>query len=372
MSFGVQVNTSVAVPAAGPQTRSGTMFLAGPATPTPTSVLEISQLADFEGAVSDRSVAANAPSWDALDVFFREGGNHVYFGGYTGSTYDEGLALLDDPRLGPGQVTVVGSALTYDATLYGDMQSVCQNCNRVALRDVASGDTAAEMEAKGKLAPANDDLGDTFGPWPTVPGPAGVFGAGPRQVPASVVIAALCNRIDQAGNPNRAAAGPYWPLQYVVDFYDATDAERAALFTSGVNAFANVYDVLQNFGFQTNIPEADYAVNPFWQLNCSRARMYLKDRCAIRGQEYMFAPIDGQGHTAESLKADLEAECLALWSADGLFGATQEEAYSVTVVEQLTNIAQGILTATAEVVFSMHAKSVQIDLVTVPIGGSLT
>jgi hypothetical protein len=372
MSFGVQVNTSVATPAAGPQTRSGTMFLAGPATPTPTTVLELSQLADFEGAVSDRSVAANAPTWDALDVFFREGGNHVYFGGYTGSTYDEGLQLLNDPRLGPGQVTVVGPALTYDAMLYSDMQSVCQNCNRVALRDVGATDMPAAMEAKGKLAPLNDDLGATFGPWVTVPGPAGVFGVGPREVPASVVIAALCNRIDIAGNPNRAAAGPYWPLQYVTSFYDATDAERAALFAAGVNAFANVYDILQNYGFQTDIPEADYAVNPFWQFNCSRARMYLKDRCQIRGQEYMFAPIDGQGHTAESLKADLDAECLALWTADGLYGDTSDDAYSVVVVEQLQNVAQGILTATADVVFSMHAKSVQIDLVTVPIGGSLT
>lgn len=372
MSFGVQVNTSVATPAAGPQTRSGTLFLAGPATPEPSGVLELSQLADFEGAVSDRSVASNAPSWDALDVFFREGGNHAYFGGYTGTTYDQGLQLLNDPRLGPGQVAVVGAPLTYGTPLYTDMQSICQNCNRVALRDVGASDGATAMEAKGGLAPPVDDLGATFGPWVTVPSPAGVFGAGPRQVPASVVIAALCNRIDTAGNPNRAAAGPYWPLQYVTGFYDCTEAERAALFTAGVNAFANVYDVLQNFGFQTNIPESDYEVNPFWQFNCSRARMYLKDRCAIRGQEYMFAPIDGLGHTAESLKADLMAECNALWAADGLYGETPDVAYSVTVVEKLTNIAQGVLTATAEVVFSMHAKSVQIDLVTVPVGGSLT
>ena len=371
MSFGVQVNTRVSPATSGPLTATGTLHLAGPATPVPSSILEFHQLADFEGAVSDRSVAANVPSWDALDVFFREGGNHVFFGGYT-TDYGDGLTMLDDPRKGPGNLAVVGGALTYDTTLYEDMQSVCSNCNRVAIRDVASGDDVTAMEAKGALTPVHDDLGATFGPWPTVPGPAGVFGAGPRVVPASVVIAALCNRVDTAGNPNRAAAGPAWPLQYVTDFYNPTDAERSALFTAGVNAFGDVYDILQNYGFQTNIPQSEAENNPFWQFNCSRARMYLKDRAQRRGSNYMFSPIDGKGRTAAKLQGDIEAECFALYQADGLFGDTAQDAYSVTVTETLQNIAQGELHASAEVVFSLHARAVIIDLVTVPIGGSVS
>ena len=370
MSFGVQVTPVTLAPASGPSTDTGTLFLSGPAKPVPSTVLELTSLSDFISAVADRSVPEVVPSYDALDVFFREGGRHVYFGGFD-TDYGDGLTTLSDPKLGPGQLAVVGADLAYDATLYTDMQAVCQATNRVAVRDVLPTDiTTAALNTTGQNAPPDDELGATFGPWVTVPGPAGVIGSGPRQVPASVVIAALCNRVDAAGNPNRAAAGRDFPLQYVTDFVDISIADRPGLFEAGVNCFSDIYDVLQGYGFQTNVAQSEET--PYWQFNVARARMYLTDRCQKRGANYMFKPIDGKGRTASRLQGDLESECLALYQADGLFGDTAQDAYSVNVAESISQIAQGELHATAEVVFSLHAKAVLIDLVTVPIGGSVS
>ena len=79
----------------------------GPVEPT-----EIRDLAQFEAKFGTRT-AGNIALWDALDVFFREGGKRAYVCKGTAPTLAATLAKFH-PGLGPGSVSAVGFPL--DAT----------------------------------------------------------------------------------------------------------------------------------------------------------------------------------------------------------------------------------------------------------------
>jgi hypothetical protein len=72
---------------------------------------------------------------------------------------------------------------------------------------------------------------------------------------------------------------------------------------------------------------------------------------------------------AGALKGELDGICLALYGVDGLFGQTPAEAFATTVgasVNTIDTIAQGELDAVVEARLSLHAKAVNIDLVSCP------
>ena len=147
---------------------------------------------------------------------------------------------------------------------------------------------------------------------------------------------------------------------------------RDTLLDSGVNLFGTIYGVLENYGFQTSVPQDPD--NPFWQFNCVRARMWLRAQAMQRGENYMFKNIDAKGRLAGALKTDLDEVCLSLYQVDGLYGETPEEAFANQVgaeVNTIDQIAQGYLHAVSQARFSLHTKAVYIDLVTVPVTGTV-
>lgn len=375
MSFGVIVNTRTAPPAKGAPTSTGTLFMAAEMTVGPTNAAQgpFSSTADFEAVFGARS-AGNQAAWDALDLFIREGGRRAYVAAFAAPDTNLSAALgLFGPKLGPGQVIVIGTAAPLTAAEIAAVASHCQNNNRVGLLDVTNDAVVANWQTQAGLMPtdATAEYVAMFGSWVNVPAPAGISGASPRVLPASPAIAALCARVDANGNPNRAAAGRDYPLQYVSSFvYDPTDTERAALFAAGVNAFTNSYGVLVNYGFQTKIPVSE--TTPFWGFNCSRARMWLKAQAQAIGANYMFKNIDGSGHLAGALKTDLLVPCLQLYGVDGLYGATAADAFSINVstsVNTTATAAQGSLNAVMSAKFGSQVRSVDIDLVSVPVAG---
>lgn len=375
-TLGVTVQSRLAPPSEGAPTQTETAFVpviaSAGAVNTPTLLRSIADFESFTGA----RAAGNQVAYDWLDTFFREGGRRAYVSRYTGtgSTIDTALDSFN-VQLGPGQVAAPNE--TPGAATYGKLLDHAFARNRFALLDVANGDTVAQMTTAGGAIPvSNQEYGALFAPWVTVPAPAGTVGGSVRQVHASAVIAALCARVDSLGNPNRAAAGRDFPLQYANGFVLAvmpTDTERNTLLGVGVNLFANVYGVLENYGFQTKL--AQNADNPYWQANCGRARMWLKAKSFAVGENYAFKPIDGRGRLQRALQMDLEGVCSDLWQVDGLYGNTKEEAYNVNTsvsVNPVSTIAQGELHASVEVRYSLHAKSVVIDLVTVPLTGKIS
>ena len=82
--------------------------------------------------------------------------------------------------------------------------------------------------------------------------------------------------------------------------------------------------------------------------------------------------LDGAGKLAAQLGSDLAVVCAQLYSVNGLYGDTKDDAYSINVsqsVNTTATAAQGQLKAVVEARLSEYAKAVLIDLVSVPIAG---
>jgi hypothetical protein len=371
----VNVRTRTAAPSRGAPTETGTAFVAGKATAGPTdAAVEVRSIADVVGVIGDRATG-NAGLYDWLDTHFREGGFRAFIGRYTDTgTLDAGLALFNK-GLGPGQLAAPDA--TPGSTTYSKLLDHAEQNDRYAICDVAQGDTVTAMETLGDAYKAlpNCDYGLLVGPWHAVPAAAGVLGGSARSVPASAATAALCARVDALGNPNRAAAGRDFPLWYVTGFdRDLTDDERAELLDlHAVNTFGEDFGLRGLFGFQTGRDEDPD--DPFWQANCGRARMWLKARAFAAGKNFEFRTIDGRGRLQNRLKGVLDGICLELYAVDGLFGETPQEAFATEVGVSLnttSTIAQGELNSSVEARLSLHAKTVNIDLVSVPVNGRVS
>lgn len=376
--MGVNITNGTASPSVGPLVDTGQLFLAGvSSTAGPQAApVQCQSISDVVAAFGPRTTStAVAAIYDYLDNFFREGGNNAYVIGYdTAGGYAAALDLLD-PRLGAGQLAVVGEAPSAD--LYEGIQEAAASQNRVGLLDVNKTDnTAALLEANGAFCA---DLSDPsyvglFGSWLNIPAPTGTSGVGSRQVPGSSTIAALCNRVDQAGNPNQPAGGRSFPLQYATSLvYDPTDVERATLVADDVNTFALKYGVLENYGFLTPIGQS--STTPFGQLNAARTRMYMYAQAQVIGENYYMKDIDGQGKLAAQLASDLSAMCNTLYTAGALYGDTAADAYSVNTgvtINTEADAASGTLNATVEARLSQYADTVNIELISVPVAGAVS
>lgn len=202
------------------------------------------------------------------------------------------LALIPK-ELGPGQVLAPGRSANADqAALLAHAASF----NRFAILDCGVADTVASLPTMAGLlrGALQDRYGMLCAPWAVVPGVApGTL----RTVPWSAIQAGLCARNDAAGNPNQAAAGQWGVTQYAVDLpidFSATDAET--LMYAGVNTARSVYGVIQNYGFRTLVDPA--GVRSQWlEANWARLNMAIVADCDAVGQGFVFAQIDGRGHT---------------------------------------------------------------------------
>jgi hypothetical protein len=375
VSFGVIVNQKTAPAASGVPVATGQAFVTGVTGGTPpASPVLCGSIADYETAYGARGGAYTAV-WDWLDLAFREGLTQAYVQGYTAAGgYATALPLFDS-RLGPGQVAIVGET-TNNPTIYAALQAHVDATNRIGLLDGNDADSLTQWTQHGTDAQALASMEriGVFGSWVTCAGPPGVVSSTGRKLPASAVIAGLCNRVDQTGNPGRAAGGKDFPLQYVSGFeYDPNDSDRTTLFAKGVNMFANRWGTLENYGFVTPIFQGQpIPSTPFWQLNCSRTRMYMVAQAKAIGENYYMRTLDGQGKLAAELKADLNVMCSDLWEHDALYGDTKEDAYNVNVgstVNTLTSTAQATLNATVEARLSQYTMKVVINLVSVPVAG---
>lgn len=373
----VTINNRTAQAARGAPGEIDTMFVPAKITavglPT-SSAVRVRSLSDYVAAGGNRT---DSPiTYDGLDNFFREGGREAYVALYNGTStvLADALALFTDD-LGGGQV--VSWDEVQNATTFAALQNWAAATKRYAVLDVKlADDLVGEMTTVAATQPpTNADCGVMVGPWIAIPPPAGTVGASARQVPASSTACALIARADALGNPNRAPAGRDFPLQYATGFVgpQLTDANAAAMRTAGINPFRKVFGVLVLDGFVTSIDQSPET--PFWQANCGRARMWLQWRAKSIGLNYEYKPIDGRGRLARALQTDLDAACLELYNVNGLFGDTPDEAFATEVgvaVNTTSTIANGELHAVTEARFSLHAQTVIIDLVSVPVTGRVS
>ena len=292
-------------------------------------------------------------------------GSAPFTGGTDGTVPAAGDNALADAlaamvkELGPGQVSAPGHSSVDD---HAAILAHCAATDRVALLDGARTDGPTELTSEaGVLRGALEDrYGSLWGPWAVVPGLA--LGT-TRVVPWSPVQAALCARVDRAGNPNQAAAGQWGETQYVTALDQTfTPDECEALLYAGVNTAREVYGSIQAYAFRTLV-DPDGPRGEWRELNWARLNMALVAEGAAVAQDYVFAQLDGRGHTRAAFCGGLTGICVKYYAIDALFGEDPTQAFAVVDTNTIDAMADGILSAALLVRMSPHAELVRVDIV---------
>lgn len=307
-------------------------------------------------------------------------------GGTNGTTptltqYQAALTAIP-AALGPGQVSAPGVTNTTISGIWSALGThAASNVNRVAICDMDDQQSAATLIAD--LASFGTSVVASYcGFWAgqvIVPGNTNASGV-TRTVPASAVISALCARADALGNPNLAAAGDDFQLDYVQSFtgtngaplYGQSDIDT--LNAAGINTWNNVFGVLQNYGFVTPVLSTTDTI--YWQFNHSRLRMALEADAQVIGQPFVFSQISQLDIAA--FASDLAAD-LAGYVTSGAIstiapGGTTDQGFAVdtgSTVNTPATMAAGLLLANVSFRPAPFAQLVEIQLNAVPVTAAI-
>lgn len=362
---GVSVLSDVQRVLRGAPTDTGVLFVAAPFSTGALGVAhELNSMEDYAAKVGTRTGPATA-AYDALEVFFAEGGAKAYAAriGPTSGVPDDVDSLVEaldvfTKSLGPGQVIAPG-----DVTAHSALLAHARDNNRVAL-----------LAGGGSIV---------IGP---VPG-----ATTNRNVSPDAAAAGLIARSDAQRSVNEAPAGDRGFLRAAIDVVTPTLTDVTALATTAKGSPGAEFGALFTAGRFTDTQRAtldEASVNPFIvdargngvQLygfsglptdsffTNARLRMALTARLNALGQQFVFRTINDQvrGAFRSVLLAELERE----FKAGQLYGDTAEEAYDVDVSDAVNTpatIAAGRLLARASYVPGPFAERVEINLQALPI-----
>lgn len=267
--------------------------------------------------------------------------------------------------LGPGNVSAPGRTSDVGHTQLADHAA---NNNRVAICDAPDTPTQATLltSATGVKSTGHGQYAALFAPWITVPG---LTTGTSRSVPPSALVAGRSAAVDRSTGPGTPAAGAKGISAFatgVTQTYD--DVTRDALNTGGVNIVRNIGGQVMIYGWRAL---ADPVNNPWWvPLGTVRYLMGLAARAFDRGQQFVFAPIDGQGHLIAAYQGALTELVQSDWVAGEIYGATAGEAFNVDTGAAINTpdvLAGDELRAAISVRPSPMAELVTIYIVNVPI-----
>lgn len=426
MRPGVDVISRALPPPRSAPTDTGVAFIVG-ATAEGNGVSLVQSMTEYVAVLGDRSaVAGEQATYDAADVYFREGGNKLWVSrtnpgvgtfaapeslsaddmegmtrseliayaneegvdtaGWSNTSKADIIAALQaqtaptpmllDPTivtaldaftkdLGPGQVFIADPLLAADAANQSALLAHAAACNRVALLSCPDG-TSAQIIAAGEALQldANSRYGALYAPSATVPG---VVAGTTRTVPYTAVQAGILSRNDVSYSPNQAAAGDLGQSLFALDVAGHfTDQEYHDLNEASVAMARLIYGGVRTYGTRSCV---DPVAVPQWRdFGWVRLNMALVAEAEAIGEHYVFTQIDGRGHTLADFSGDLSAMLAGYYDDGSLYGATPEEAYSVDVggtVNTPETIANGELHAVMAVRMSPNAEWVVIEIVKV-------
>jgi hypothetical protein len=279
--------------------------------------------------------------------------------------------------LGPGQVMAPNQNNTSLAGIWSALGNHALNNNRIALLDGTDGNTATAAVAEVTTAALPTSIQGYCGIWAGNLIMPGITAGTTRTVAPSPVVAALCARADNMGNPNIAAAGTQFPLQYVSGintvYTGPISGDISTLNNSGINVFSNQLNILQNFGFVSAYgTPANDAI--YWQLDHGRLRMAIIYQAAIASQPFQFSQLDGQGQTTAAFGGALQGMLLNFFNVGALFGTNATDAFTVNVgstVNTPASLQAGNLVGILAVRMSPFAQLVTITINAVPITQTL-
>jgi hypothetical protein len=284
------------------------------------------------------------------------------------------LTALSSAR-GPGQVLAPNWTNTTLAGIWSALGAHAFANNRVALYDMDDGVSAtAAIADYGSFGQSS--VAGWGGFWAGNRNLPGITPNTTRTCPPSPFIAAKCAMADQAGNPNKMAAGSDFPLVYgrtptstvsgaPSDTYSFADLQTLA--ASNINTFQYINGP-ENYGFRAAVPQASDGI--YYQLQHARTRMAVIAAAQQIGQPFVFDQLDGGGATTSKFGGALQGMLADFQRVGAVYGTTAAPGFAVDVgpdVNTPATIAAGELNANITVAFSPGAESVQIQINVVPI-----
>jgi phage tail sheath protein FI len=384
-------------------TDTGVGFLIGPnlatgGPPNPPNPGLLHSMTDFVNVYGDRQ--GQEVSYDAADVFFREGGAALYMGSTTipagllatqksrgakseATSEDAPAQQVADPGiaaalaaltkdLGPGQVFIADPVLAADVANQSAILAHAAATNRVALLSTTDGDATTLTAAATALhSDANAQYGALFAPSAIVPG---VTPGTTRTVPWAAVAAGIMARNDASNNPNVPSAGDLGISLYAMGLFAPspgyTDTDFSNLNGAGCNMARVIYGVIETYGYRSIVDPTSQLFVTWGQFGNVRLNMAITAQAEAIGESYVFTQLDGRGVTIGDFGSELSSMLTDFYTAGALYGDTAQDAFSVNVgpnVNTPTTITNGELHAILEVCMAPMAEWVVIEIVKVPI-----
>lgn len=321
VTYGVSATAS---PPPAPKTVTGTLFLAGVAVGS-TAVNKISGLTEFRDIYGART-ATNAAMYDALQVFFAEGGSVAYVVAVatapTGTAPDTWGAVLEDftADLGPGAVAIAGVASSTAAEFVG---AHCLATGRLGLVCGPESQTAANAVTAAATAAGEDGAEHLIYVWPWVTIPGLADPVEPIGFAAGVRARAHASAAGPAQSP---IAPDYGTSQFVNGIETAvTDAEFNTLNTGKVSTVRIVGSKLRLYGWKTVAnPEGDTVGNLAGGQFRDLINAVVWEASQI-GERYVGALVDGRGVTLGAFSGDLTGMCAKYAATGALFALLDDD-----------------------------------------------
>lgn len=300
-------------------------------SPQCTTLAQVVSWAATTGIVTATSSGSTLPSTVAATAL--SGGTddrtHATLASWTTAINAFGASL------GPGQIMAPGQTNTILSGIWTALLTHGQANNRVAILDETDDAAVSTVQSDITTSAIPSGLQGYGGVWAGNRNIPGVTSGTTRSVPPSAVIAALCARVDQTGNPNLPPAGQKFALQYAtsptsyvsgsLDTYSLADLET--LNSSGVNGFQNRFTLSENYGFVTLVPPTSDGI--YWQFNHARLRMAIVADLQVASEPFYASQADGQGADITEFNTALQGVLMKYFTAGALYGAQPTDAFTV-------------------------------------------
>lgn len=260
----------------------------------------------------------------------------------------EGLALFT-ADLGAGQVCAPGN--TAEAVQLAIIAH-CEETERTPILAGVDDEDHSEVVAQALAlrSAAGAHQGGVFEPWEIAKGLApGTF----RTVPPEGRVLGQIASVDAAtGNASQPAAGPNGKARtngLIVGLaHTRSPEEREALNDAGVNVSIMEDGLPTTYGWRTL---ADPVTDKRWlALNGARVMTQIAHEAEAAMKKLMFPRLDKQGKTVAKAETKIRTEVLKpLYAGEALFGDTEEEAFSVSVTQEVNPSDGSVGKLTAEI-----------------------
>jgi hypothetical protein len=397
MRPGVDV-VSRALPApASPPTNTAIAFIVGP-TAIGNRVTLVSSLTEYVALCGTRGSGTSTVTYDAVDVYFREGGGQAYIGSTTQTTllaevagpaqldadelqkqtrgdldalaaqYDvdagayatkseliDALVAASDgaevtPQavdsgvaaalaaltkdLGPGQVFIADPTLAASPANQSALLAHAAATNRVALLSCTDGN-ASTLEAIGTAL--QSDTNARYGALfaPSAIVP-GVTPGTTRTVPYPAVEAGIIARNDVVYSPNQPAAGVLGQALYAIDTVNSGTYADSDYAALSLAGVDMARIIYGGVRTYGYRTLVNPTATPEWlSLGNARLNMQIVALAEAIGENFVFANLDGRGITIAQFGGELSAMLAPLFDEGALFGTSYRDAYAVDVGSQV-------------------------------------